>query len=349
MTDRPTVADLADNQPAEIDLLVLSKRLQTTKNGQPYLRLELGDSSGRVEAVAWEGAQRLADRFEEGDVIAVRGRAGRFQGRPQITITDLTRLEPDSYDLGRFLASADRPVEEMLAEVEALAAGLGEPLRGLVQAVLNDPELAPLLPTAPAAKFAHHGYVGGLVEHTLAVARAAEAIAGLYSFLHRDLLVAGALLHDLGKAFEFQLSPAPDYTTAGRLIGHVVLGVDLVRRHLPPDIDPGLAEEIIHLIVSHHGQRDFGSPQLPQTLEAVALHLADDLDAKMAGMKTRLDEADGPWTDFIRIYERYLFAGSENRPPDSTAPADLSPDPKPARKPKPKTEPEPEPDPGLFS
>ncbi len=309
MAEGPTISRLKEAQQVEIDLLVLSKSLQTTKNGQPYLSLELGDKTGRIDGKVWDEAEKLNAVFDEGDAVRLKGRVGSYQGRKQIVITDLKRLEGQAADPARFLKSAERPAGEMMAELLALADSLAEPFNTVCRAVLTDPETAERLATAPAAKHAHHAYLGGLIEHTLSVARLAERIARHYPFLRRDLLLAGALLHDVGKALELDLKPGPDYSTSGRLIGHVVLGVEMVRRHLPDDMDPKLADELLHLIVSHHGLLEFGSPRLPQTLEAVALNLADDLDAKMAGMKARLDEAEDEWTGFVRIYDRHLYRG----------------------------------------
>lgn len=308
------MADLEENGKVSIDLLVRDKKLLTTRNGQPFLTLVLGDASGTIEGKVWDEAEDMARQFGPGDVIQVEGRVGSYRGQPQITIARAVKLDRAEVDPGRYLPSSTRPPEEMLAGIKDLAASLVQPLSGLCLAVLEDADLAPRLLHAPAAKMAHHAWVGGLVEHTLSVARLADRFAAHYPRLHRDLLVAGAILHDLGKAFELEVSEGMGYTTSGRLVGHITIGADLVRRNAPADMAPELLDEVTHLVISHHGQREYGSPQLPHTLEAVALSMADDLDAKMTGMAVQLDKADGQWTDFIRIYDRHLFKGSVERP-----------------------------------
>jgi 3'-5' exoribonuclease len=306
---------LAEKEPVEAELLVLDKKLQTTKNGTSYLALALGDAGGKIEARIWDRADRLDRLFDSGDVIRFQGRISSYQGRRQVVISELTRVEPKDPD--RFLPAARRPVEEMLDELSGIAAGLAPPLKELCQNILGDDKFRELFTRAPAAKSVHHDYLGGLVEHTLSVTVMADLVAGRYPFLHRDLLLTGAILHDAGKALELTLTPAPDYTTTGRLVGHVTLGVNLVRDHLPADFPAGLADEVIHLILSHHGVLEFGSPKLPQTAEAVALNLCDEIDAKLNAVRSIIDQAQGDWSGYDRLFERFFYRGSGDRPPPS--------------------------------
>lgn len=320
MAERTAVAELKDNQRASIDLLVQDKSLKTTRNGQAFLTVNLMDSSGTIEGKIWDEAEAMNELFQAGDVLQVEGRVGSYRGQAQINISSLTKLDRAEVNPTRYLPSSKRPIDEMLAELKALAAGLADPLNRLALNVLEDEELAPRLPFAPAAKMAHHAWVGGLLEHTLSVAGMASKIADHYPRLHRDILLTGAILHDLGKAFELDPGLGFGYTTSGRLIGHITMGAELVKRNAPEDMAPELLDEIIHLVVAHHGTREFGSPQLPHTLEAVALNQADDLDAKMFGMGSWLDKTEGDWTEFVRIYERHLFKGSEARPEQTENP-----------------------------
>ncbi|MBW1712403.1 MAG: HD domain-containing protein [Deltaproteobacteria bacterium] len=314
MTEPGAVVGLEENQALEAQLLVLEKSLHKTKSGSHYLALTLGDSDGRIAGRVWEEAERLDKLFQAGDVIWFKGRISSFKGQKQIVIVDLKPVDPQQAAPDRFLPSSPRPVEDMTAELKDLVASLAPPFKELCQSLFSDESFWDLFYQAPAAKSVHHAYLGGLLEHTLAVARLALAAAERYPFLHRDLLLTGALLHDVGKALELTFTPAPEYTTSGRMLGHVVLGVDLVRNHLPPDFPAELADEIAHLILSHHGLLEFGSPKTPQTLEAMALNLIDDLDAKLAGVKSLLDSSQGDWTDYSRLFERYFYRGSQERP-----------------------------------
>jgi len=314
LADRPGIAELKENQTVEAEFLVLEKNLQTTRTGSSYLALVLGDQTGRMAGRVWEGAEKLDRSFTAGDVVLVRGRVSAYKGQLQLNVAELKPLAPDQAEPGRFMPSSKRPPGELLQDLTGLAAGLGSPFKEVCLSLLQDDELGPRLLQAPAAKSVHHAYRGGLLEHTLSVARLAEMVAGHYPFLHRDLLLSGAILHDLGKALELDLLPAPDYTDQGRLVGHVVLSLNLFRDHLPADFPPELAAEISHLILSHHGLKEFGSPTTPQTLEAVALNLCDDLDAKLSAVRAMFEESQEDWTDYSRIFDRYFYKGSPARP-----------------------------------
>ncbi|MBW2617650.1 MAG: HD domain-containing protein, partial [Deltaproteobacteria bacterium] len=334
------VAGLVENQSVEACYLVLDKSLQTTKTGTTYLALVLGDKTGRLPGRVWEEAARFDPLFEAGDVIQVRGRVVVYKGQKQINVIELTPLAPEEVDLALFLPAAARPVEEMAAELRRISETLAPPFKDLCQALLADEEFMARFTQAPAAKSVHHAHLGGLLEHTLSVVRMAEEVAGHYPFLHRDLLVTGAILHDAGKAYELAFRPGPAYTDQGRLIGHIVLGEEVLRRHLPQGFPPPLADEISHLILSHHGLQEFGSPKPPQTLEAIALNLIDDLDAKLNAIKDLLEQTEGDWTEYHRLFERYFFRGSPDRPPAEGQPQPRAGKPK-SRRPRP-------PDPNLF-
>ena len=346
MAEPDCLAASADNDNVEVELLVLEKSLQTTKTGAAYLALVLGDATGRIDGRIWERAESLDRIFDSGDVVRAQGRISSYKGRKQIVVNNLERLPQEGLEMARFMPAAKRPAGEMLAELEALVGSLGQPLGGLCRAIFSDPEFRELFVRAPAAKSVHHDYLSGLLEHTLSVAGMAELVAGKYPFLHRDLLLTGALLHDIGKALELTLNPAPDYTTPGRLVGHVVQGVNILRDHLPPDFPDGLADELIHLILSHHGLLEYGSPKTPQTLEALALNFCDEIDAKLTATKNLLDETQGNWTDYNRLFERFFYRGSEERPGPEAA--EEAPPEKPKPRKKAEKEKKEEGTPGLF-
>ncbi len=314
MAEGPKLAELRPNQTVEAKYLLLEKSLQMTKSGASYLALTLGDATGRIPGRVWEEAERFDALFGVGDVLRLRGRVVSYKGHNQINVVEVEPVGPGEVEASAFLPTARRPVKEMLRELEDMAGGLSSPLKELCLNLLTDEAFMTKFSAAPAAKAVHHVYLGGLVEHTLAVARLAEILAQRYPFLHRDLLICGAILHDVGKAEELHFTPAPDYTSSGRLLGHVVLGADLVRSHLPEGFPAPLAEEVIHLVLSHHGLLEFGSPKPPLTLEAVALNLLDDIDAKLNAVNAILDQSEEDWSEFSRLFERYFFKGSEARP-----------------------------------
>ena len=336
MAEPKQIAGLGDNEFVEAELLVLEKSVQTTKAGAAYLALVLGDAGGRIEGRVWDRAEELDPLFDSGDIIRVKGRVNSYRGQKQIVVNGLEPLPKEDLDLSLFMPAARRPEKEMLAQLDRLVGSLAEPFQALCRSIFSDPELRGLIRTAPAAKSVHHDFLGGLLEHTLSVAELTLLLVGKYPYLHQDLLLTGALLHDVGKALELTLNPGPDYTDVGRLVGHVVLGVNVLRDHLPQDFPPGLADEITHLILSHHGVLEFGSPKTPQTLEALALNFCDEIDAKLTATKALLDDTEGEWSPFNRLFERFFYKGSPERPePAQEAAEPATPEPvKPAPKPK---------------
>jgi 3'-5' exoribonuclease len=316
----------------ETVFLVRDKNLGMAKNGKPYLTLKLMDRSGEMEGRVWDRADELAAQFERDDFIRVAGKASVYMGKMQLIIQELTRLEEGVVELADFLPVAARPGDEMVAELRQRVASFTDPhLRALLEAFLADPVFLAAYSRAPAAKAMHHVYLGGLLEHSLAVATLADDICRRYPGLNRDLLVAGALLHDVGKISELRYARSFDYTDVGKLIGHIVIGVEIVEEKLRslPGFPLELAILLKHLLLSHHGQYEFGSPKRPKTLEAVILNFIDDLDSKINGVRTHLDkEADNEasWTQYHRLYDRYFFKGfGELSTPPATPAAEEPP------------------------
>ena len=236
------VTDIRAGQEVAAAFLLEDLRLGQTKNGKPFVGLKLRDRTGDMEARVWDRAEEFFQNFASGDVALIQGVADSFQNKVQLKVIQARPLDLDEIDLAHFQAASDRNPQEMLEELRALAATLVNPhLRGLLGDILNDPVLSVRLMKAPAAKRFHHAYLGGLLEHTLSVTRVASAVAAFYPFLDRDLLLAGAVLHDLGKVREFDQGLTGDYTTEGRLLGHLVIGVRMLEDKLAerPGFSPG--------------------------------------------------------------------------------------------------------------
>jgi 3'-5' exoribonuclease len=307
------VSDIREGQQVQDLFLVSRKTLAETKNGKPYLALTLMDRSGEIEARIWEDAARFDPQAEVGQIVAVEAQAKGFRDQLQLNITFLQAVEDGAVPFDSFMPSSKRSVREMKTELAGLIETVGDPaLRRLLSAIFQGAFLKQFC-LAPAAKMMHHAYLGGLLEHTLSVTGLAQRLSLHYPGLDRDLLVAGALLHDIGKVREFSFSTVPfDYTESGRLIGHLVLGCEMVRRRAEdiPEMAHERLDRLLHLILSHHGRHEFGSPCLPMTMEAILLHHLDDMDAKVNYIE-RLSEQVEPgrhqWSDYQRPLDRFLL------------------------------------------
>lgn len=311
------VETIRERDWVDTPFLVRDKIMAMAKNGKPYMTLKLIDRSGEVEARVWDRVDEFGEQFGKDDFIRVQGKASVYMGKMQLVVQDLSRLADDQVDLADFLPVAQRSGAEMELELRAKVASMQSEgyLRRLLEAFLADEAFLQHYRSAPAAKSMHHAYLGGLLEHSLAVADLADDICLRYPTLNRDLLLTGALLHDVGKVAELCYSRSFDYTDAGKLIGHIVMGVEMVdakARQIP-----GFPIEVLvlvkHLLLSHHGQYEYGSPKRPKTLEALVLNFIDDMDAKINGVRTHIErEPDNPstWTSYHRLYDRYFFKGS---------------------------------------
>ena len=307
------VTDIKDNDQVRGQYLVKSKRMGSTKKGDPFLSLTLADRSGEIEARVWERANALSSLFSEADILEIEGSAGSYRGEVQLTLSDLKAVK-EIRDPSLFIEATKQDVTKMMLSLREVLRKIENPqIRSLTDRFLSDSSFVQLFKRAPAAKNFHHSTLGGLLEHTLSVCRLALVVAEHYPELNRDLLLAGAFLHDIGKVKELGAATSIDYTDEGRLIGHLSLGVSMVDEKLAAM--EGFPEEIAlrlkHLILSHHGEYEFGSPKKPAFLEAFALHLIDDLDAKMNGLGRFIekDRQEGRWTDFNRLFERYFLKG----------------------------------------
>ena len=317
---RVFVSDLRkDQRVAGAVFLVISKSLRSTQSGNAFLALELRDRTGRIQARLWDNAEALQSLAVLDGFVRLGGHVSEYGGLLQVNINELEAVAVESVDLADFLPASTRDPGTMEAELRGLVAGIvSTPLRTLAESFFGDPEFWPLFRRCPAAKQIHHAVLGGLLEHSLAVAGLCLDMAGRYPPLDRDLLLTGALLHDLGKVRELSWTRRFDYTDEGQLIGHVVLGAEMVSERAakltsPPD--PETLLRLRHMILSHHGQYEWGSPKRPMTLEAVALHYADDLDGKLNTVEDTLRtegerDPDSRWTPYHRTLDRYLYKGS---------------------------------------
>jgi len=298
----------------EGQMLVAEKHLQTTKDGKPFLRLQLMNRTGSIEAVLWNNAEtayQILCRAPR-QVVDLKGVVILYQEERRIRLHSVSPAPEETVRLEEFLPTSARDPEEMADELHGTIRKVGNPfLRRLLEAVFRDPEIWEAFRNAPAAKMMHHAYRGGLLEHSLSLARLAQLAHKNYAFLDRDLLLTGALLHDLGKAWELRADSGFDYSDEGRLIGHILLGIDTLQRKIDGihEFPPSLASNLKHLVISHHGEMEFGSPKQPMTLEAICLHGLDDLDAKLWGVHDFLKKESAPgkqWTAFHRVHQRYF-------------------------------------------
>jgi 3'-5' exoribonuclease len=245
-------------------------------------------------------------------VIQIRGRVKTYNGEKELTIEQIVPAAERDYEIGDFLHHTKFDIEKLYADLRAAVASVKNPwLQKLLNSIVEDPEIMPRLKRAPAAMTMHHAFLGGLLEHVVSLLGLANALAAHYPELDRDLLITGVVLHDVGKTEELRYSRGIDYTTEGRLLGHITIGVMLVRKKIDaiPDFPKPLAVLVEHLILSHHGSLEFASPTLPQTREALALHFIDDVDSKMAATRATIEAAEGTadvWTDRNAALRRTL-------------------------------------------
>lgn len=322
----PAAASLGDGARITACYSIVKAAVATTKRDKPYLRLELSDLHGTIEARVWDNAERYQQVAQPGVYIGIRGRVEVFQGQPQVNVEHLERVRVDPDDLGLFMPRCPRDPAEMDAELADLIASVkDERLRKLLRTLLGPKtQTGEWFRKAPAAKRNHHAYVGGLQEHTLSVTKLCAAMAAHYgAVVDRDLLVTGALLHDVGKVHEIAVEAGFPYTTSGKLLGHILLGLEMVheagRKLAIPDDRLRLVE---HLIAAHQGRFEWQSPREPRTLEALILHHADDTDAKLQQAIDLIRSSDHGWTDYSRAFGRDFLKHEGARERDDGPPAD---------------------------
>ena len=312
------VADVArfENQAVVSFFAVTSKQLRSRKDGGQYLALTLGDRTGQIESRMWDNFADAASGFEQGDVVKVRGEVCRFNGRLQLNLEKLRRASADEFELADFVPQTRKDVEELWTALVRSVDSFSDPsLQSLVRSFLDDPAIATAFRQAPAAKTLHHAWLGGLLEHVVSLVGICELAAHHYPEINRDLLLTGAILHDIGKLEELRWGIGFDYTLQGQLVGHITLGIAMIEKKLAAlaDFPPALRMLVEHMVLSHHGKLEFGSPKLPMIPEAVLLHYLDDLDAKMHTMRSEFERHEaqggqaGEMTDWVRSMDRPLL------------------------------------------
>jgi 3'-5' exoribonuclease len=320
---RRYVEELTDGEAVEEVYLVVDKQLRANRNGNLYLQMDVRDRTGSMNARLWNAGEHLFRSFDVGDFLLVKGKVQLFQGALQMILTQLEKVESEKVDLTDFLPHTEKDITELLNRLRGTLMRLSSPhLRALAECFLMDEEFVRSFCRAPAGVRNHHAYVGGLLEHVVTLLDAGERLAPLYPDLDRDLLLMGIFLHDIGKARELSYDRAFSYTDEGQLIGHLVIGVEMLNEKVArvPDLtsEPFPREMLLrlkHMIVSHHGAYEFGSPKLPMTPEAIALHMLDNFDAKVHSFTRDIREdrnQASSWTPFNQALQRRLFKGLAN-------------------------------------
>jgi 3'-5' exoribonuclease len=338
------VNGLEPNEIVTTSFLVVHKEIRQKKTGEPYLSLVLADRTGEVEAKMWDNVAEVMETFEKDDFIKVKGVAQLYQNRQQFTIHKLRRLEESEADSVDFFPCSARDPEEMFAELRATIAGMGNVhLRALLDAVFDDAAIAEPYKLAPAAKAIHHAWRSGLIEHVLSLCALCRVAAKHYGNVDIDLLLTGAILHDVGKIEELTFDRSFGYSSSGQLLGHIVLGLRIVdeKLRLVPGFPPKLRLLVEHMLISHHGELEFGSPKVPVFPEALLLHHLDNLDSKMEAMRAAAERdrlTEGDFTPWVHALERVVLkkdkflaeravnapAATEAAPPPKASAADLS-------------------------
>ncbi|GAB1409430.1 HD domain-containing protein [Desulfovibrionales bacterium] len=321
------IRDLRPGQDVSDIFALVQAQRKEAKNG-PYWHLTLVDCTGSMEARIWFPHSQQVPELQAEDFILITGQAALFKDQLQLNIVEATRVDvqTDQLDLRDFIPSSPVPADQLLESIEHLLQKeiAYAPWRILCRKILQDQTVRSMLLTAPGAKAVHHAYAGGLLEHTLGVMRVCLALCTVYPQSDKELLLVGALLHDLGKAVELSHGISREYTDAGRLLGHIYLGLELIEPFLAKaKIPPELGLHLKHLLISHHGELEFGSPRRPKTVEAFILHYADNLDAKINTIEAALGqtateepgEPESYWSDYQRSLSRYVF--QPRRTPDT--------------------------------
>jgi len=311
--DRIEVKELSQFVGKEIKgfYLAAEKELREGKQQQQYLRLRLQDKSGSCNANVWNNAQAAAQSFNEGDVINITANVVSYKGQVQLSITKLRFADKSEYDLNDFLAKSQKDPAQLADEFfRFLDSVQNSYLKQLLKSIFEDKVFFNQFTFAPAAKTWHHNYIHGLLEHTVSVARIVEFLSKQYT-VDYDLIMTGALLHDSGKVFEYEHKPAIEFTDIGRLVGHLTLADEMVCEHARKinNFPPKLLMIVRHLILAHHGEYEKASVRLPQTLEALVLHLADNLDAQTIGVQQlmELTPVDSDWSEYDKLNNRYYY------------------------------------------
>jgi len=310
------ISDLKEGEVVESVYLVREKSFDVTKNGNPYISLELSDKTGMVDCRKWDALKSLFDSFSVDDFIKVRAKVEFYRNYPQLKIDSIEKANEGSVDISLYMPVSDKNRDKMLDEFLSEMESVEDPyLKSLISSVFSDNDISAKFKTAPAASDFHHPYIGGLIEHTLACVKLAKLIASEYRDINLDLLLCGTALHDIGKIEELSYRRSFFYTDKGRLIGHIVLGANIVAAVIDriPEFPEELKNLILHIILSHHGEQEWGSPKRPMCFEAIILHHIDNLDAKINGFRhfvKTYNDPDSSWTKHSKMFGEFLYKKS---------------------------------------
>src|SRR5580658_1384388 len=314
-----------ENKIVTSSFVVVSKQIKPKKTGEPYLALTLGDRSGQLEAKMWDNVEEVLNAFEQDDFLKIKGLVNKYKNRFQLTIHKLRKLGESEIEFSDYLPKTTKNVDELWQALTEFVSSFQNPhLKSLVQSFMSDPVIAAAYRSAPAAKTLHHAYIGGLLDHVVSLFRSCDLISRNYPQINRDLLLTGAFLHDIGKIYELTYNRSFSYSTRGQLLGHMIIELEMLQAKLAlvPDFPAELKTLIEHLIISHHGQYEFGSPKLPMFPEALLLHYLDNLDSKMESMRAHFErEADmeSPWTSYNASLGRPLLNSAKFLAPKAPA------------------------------
>ncbi len=313
---RAFVKDLEDKQQVHSPFLVCDKSILVGKTGKPFMSVELGDRTGRVEARIWDRVDELQETFETGDYVFVKGHVQIFQGRKQLIIHTIERATGEQIDIREFLPCSVQEPEKMYEELLQMVHQIrDEHILRLTLETLHDPEIKRRLLLWPAAKSIHHAFISGLLEHTVSLCKLVLAIAKQYSLLNQDHLIFGAIFHDLGKIWELTIDNGIRYTDSGRMVGHLVLCSEYIEKKSSQMLGfPGELKDLCkHMVLSHHGKYEYGSPKRPKTLEALVVSMADDLDSKLNTLTQFFEQEmknGDKWSRYNNLFDRYFYLGA---------------------------------------
>ncbi len=316
---RRFVNEIQDGETIEEVFVLADKQLRANRNGDTYLLADLRDKTGSLHGLLWNITEESVAHVNTGDYVKVRGKAQVYNGNLQVILTRVEVVEETTIDLQDFQQGSSQDIEEMLERLTRFLQSLEDPqLRALMESFLQDEILMDHLKNVPAGVKAHHAYLGGLLEHIVTLMEGADRLEGLYPSVNRDLLLVGVFLHDLGKVRELAYDGTFIYTDEGQLIGHLIIGIEMLNEKIQQLAEAGTAvdeEKILrikHMIASHHGTYEFGSPKLPMTPEAILLHHLDNIDAKVnefTGMIESDPNRQSHWTPFNPRMDRKLYKG----------------------------------------
>ncbi|HLJ88771.1 MAG TPA: OB-fold nucleic acid binding domain-containing protein [Candidatus Angelobacter sp.] len=316
-----------ENQVITSSFVVATKQVKPKKSGEVYLSLTLVDRTGQIDAKMWDNVADYISSFDQDDFVKVRGLINKFNGRFQLTVHKLRSMEESEVDFNDYLPRTDKDIDKLWGALGAFVESIDDRhLKALLHAFMADPQIERAYKNAPAAKSLHHAFIGGLLDHVVSLCRLCDLACGNYQgLINRDLLLTGAFLHDIGKIHELSFARSFTYTTRGQLLGHMIIELEMLQEKLTQV--PGFPAEyktlLEHLIISHHGKYEFGSPKMPMFPEALMLHYLDDLDSKMESMRAHfVREPGGEWTSYNVNLERTLlntrkFLEKSQAPPPS--------------------------------